>query len=50
MMNCNHGDVVLVKFPNSDSKTLVEREIDKVIGKCTEWNNIATALRKVFDL
>ncbi len=30
--------------------TVVEREIYKVIGKCIEWNNIAFALRKVFDL
>jgi len=113
-MNCSRGDVILVRFPNSDLKTytkrpalvvqadietglsqkivalitsnrartgptrvfvlknsdlgtqmglqidsvvvvdnlatVIEREMDKIIGKCTEWSPVADALRKTFGL
>lgn len=113
-MNCSRGDVILVRYPNSDLKTykkrpaivvqadietgisqkivalitsnltrtgptrvfvlknsnlgtqmglqadsiivvdnlatVLEREMDKIIGKCTEWSPVANALQKTFGL
>lgn len=58
MMHYDRGDVVLVLFPDSNLRTakrrpaltVIDVEIDKVIGQCAVLSEVDTALRATLDL